>query len=521
MKFFSRLFGIGVSLVVIACAQQRGIKGGEKDTTAPKVVQASLDSVSTNFHGTSIAMTFNEWVQIGSASEVVFTPSLKQPPLLKLKGKTVTLSWTDTLQRNTTYQVDFSKAISDVTENNYCSANFVFSTGPDLDSLQIQGIVRDALTGAIPEKAVVLLYSDSLFGKVAYSQSLKNDGSFVFKYLPNAFFKLAVLVDENGNGLWDENEKGAFQSNDVKPNEPQRVTPLKIQTAPQTITCAVPEDFVTDSLGTGFIVRKPGMNKSLRLAETEANRPFRYGALNDITDTLYFALGGEVTNDFVGVRMAYGATCIDTLSSFFSKRAELPEFKFHGRLQKNPDQILLIEAPCYSVLKAGAKAQVSFHGLQAEASIIETGSPLHFAVQLGAEKDELTGEIQVQILPGVFETVYGTSNDTLAFKGSFTPKEKLGSLLLEFEKFGSPYASCFVELRNEKMALVKQAPLSFAAMEFTDLLPGKYFIRVVWDENQNGQWDVNDLESKQVAEYTEIASTPITVKANWQMKVKL
>jgi|GEM_PF-2290796 len=521
MKFFSRLLGIGVSLVVLACAQQRGIKGGEKDTTAPKVVQASLDSISTHFQGTSIAMTFNEWVQIGSASEVLFTPSLKQPPLLKLKGKTVTLSWTDTLQKNTTYQVDFSKSISDVTENNFCSANFIFSTGFSLDSLQIQGMVRDALTGAIPEKAVVLLYSDSLFGKIAYSQPLKNDGSFAFKYLPNARFKLAVLVDENGNGLWDENEKGAFQSNDVKPNEPQRVTPLKIQTAPQTISCLPLDQFVTDSLGTGFIVRKPGMNKPLRLAETEANRPFRYGALDDIIDTLYFALGGEVSNDFVGVRMAYGETCVDTLSSFFSKRAKLPEFKFQGRLQKNPEQILLIEAPCYSVLKQGAKAQVNFHGIQAQASIIETGSPLHFAVQLDAEKEELTGEIQVQILPGVFGTAYGTFNDTLNFKGAFTPKEKLGSLLLQFEKFGSPYASCFVELRNEKWALVQQAPLSVAAMEFLDLLPGKYFIRVVWDENQNERWDVNDLESKQVAEYTEVASTPVIVKANWQMKVKL
>jgi hypothetical protein len=183
MKFFSRLLGIGVSLVVLACAQQRGIKGGEKDTTAPKVVQASLDSISTHFQGTSIAMTFNEWVQIGSASEVLFTPSLKQPPLLKLKGKTVTLSWTDTLQKNTTYQVDFSKSISDVTENNFCSANFIFSTGFSLDSLQIQGMVRDALTGAIPEKAVVLLYSDSLFGKIAYSQPLKNDGRFAQRSL--------------------------------------------------------------------------------------------------------------------------------------------------------------------------------------------------------------------------------------------------------------------------------------------------------------------------------------------------
>jgi hypothetical protein len=172
-------------------------------------------------------------------------------------------------------------------------------------------------------------------------------------------------------------------------------------------------------------------------------------------------------------------------------------------------------------LKQGAKAQVNFHGIQAQASIIETGSPLHFAVQLDAEKEELTGEIQVQILPGVFGTAYGTFNDTLNFKGAFTPKEKLGSLLLQFEKFGSPYASCFVELRNEKWALVQQAPLSVAAMEFLDLLPGKYFIRVVWDENQNERWDVNDLESKQVAEYTEVASTPVIVKANWQMKVKL
>lgn len=521
MKFFSRLVLIAIPLIVLSCAQQRGIKGGEKDISAPKIIQSSIDSVSTNFQGSSIAMTFNEWVQIGNASEVLFTPALKQPPQLTLKGKTVTLSWKDTLPRNTTYQVDFSKVISDVTENNFSSANFVFSTGPDLDSLQIQGVVRDALTGAIPEKAIVLLYSDSLFGKVAYAQPLKKDGSFNFKYLPNALFKLAVLVDENGNGLWDENEKGAFQINDVMPNEPKWVKPLKLQTAPQTIACVSVEEFVTDSLGTGFIVRKRGLNKPLRLAETEANRPFRYGALDDLTDTLYFACGGEVNNDFVGVRMAYGETCIDTLSSFFSKRAKLPEFKFHGRLQKIPQQILLIEAPCYSTLKQGAKAQVSFHGIQAQATIIETGSPLHFAVQLEAEKEELTGEIQLQILPGVFETTYGTSNDTLNFKGTFTQKEKLGSLLLQIENFGSPYASCFVELRNEKWALVQQAPLSVAAMEFADLLPGKYFIRVVWDENQNGRWDVNDLESLQVAEYTEVTSTAITVKANWQMKVKL
>ncbi|MFM7770265.1 MAG: Ig-like domain-containing protein, partial [Bacteroidota bacterium] len=116
MKFFKfYVLSAAVSLVV-SCAQQRGIKGGEKDTQPPKIISTSLDSVSTNFQGFSISMTFDEWVQIGSYSDIIFTPALKSPPQFNLKGKTVTLTWNDTLLANTTYQVDFSNAISDITK---------------------------------------------------------------------------------------------------------------------------------------------------------------------------------------------------------------------------------------------------------------------------------------------------------------------------------------------------------------------------------------------------------------------
>ncbi|MFM7769914.1 MAG: hypothetical protein ACKO8Q_05090, partial [Bacteroidota bacterium] len=115
---------------------------------------------------------------------------------------------------------------------------------------------------------------------------------------------------------------------------------------------------------------------------------------------------------------------------------------------------------------------------------------------------------------------YGTTNDTLEYKGTFTPKEKLGSLLLQFETFGSSNSPCFVELRNEKWGLVHQVPFN-STLEFIDLSPGKYYVRVVWDENSNGKWDVYDLNEKKEAEFTEITSAPITVKANWQMKIKI
>jgi hypothetical protein len=437
-----------------------------------------------------------------------------------LKGKTVTLTWNDTLLANTTYQVDFSNAISDITEGNKCNVAYVFSTGSSLDSLSIAGSINDGITGSVPDKATVIIYTDSLFGRIAYSQSIKKGGLFQFNYLPNKEFYLATLIDDNSNGIWDENEKGAFNNEVVRPIESNKNRNIKLQIASQNATCISTQEFVSDSLGTGFFIMKTGMNKQLSLSETEASRPFRYGEINENSDTLYYALGGAATNNFVGIRMAYGEKCIDTLSAYFAKRTNLPDFKFVGGLQKNPKQLLIIKSPCYSVLNSGAKAKVLFHGIQAEALLAETGSPLHFAVQLDANKEELTGDIRLQILPGAFQTAYGTTNDTLEYKGTFTPKEKLGSLLLHFETFGSSCSSCFVELRNEKWGLVHQVPFN-STLEFIDLSPGKYYVRVVWDENSNGKWDVYDLNEKKEAEFTEMTSAPITVKANWQMKIKI
>ena len=76
----------------------------------------------------------------------------------------------DTLEKNTTYVINFGKAIADVNEGNILkNFSYVFSTGPHIDSLSISGHVINTETGERDKDAVVLLFTlkqDSLlFGK--------------------------------------------------------------------------------------------------------------------------------------------------------------------------------------------------------------------------------------------------------------------------------------------------------------------------------------------------------------------
>src|SRR3546814_11137524 len=60
---------------------------------------------------------------------------------------------TDALEENTTYQINFGKAIGDMNERNpYSNLKYVFSTGNQIDSLRIRGSVSTYTMGIDPKK---------------------------------------------------------------------------------------------------------------------------------------------------------------------------------------------------------------------------------------------------------------------------------------------------------------------------------------------------------------------------------
>lgn len=521
MKFFNfrNSIAIGIGLAAVGCAQVRGLSGGEKDVTPPKLLSQSIDSFATNVATNTLVLNFDEFVQAGAANEVIVSPALKQPATLICNKRLAMLSWSDTLKTNTTYTIEFGNAISDITEGNKASLNFVFSTGSTLDSASITGIAYDAQKGGVPEKATVILYSDSLMGSVAYAKKVNDKGEFIFNYLPKANFHIAAFSDLNENRIWDENEVGDFMES---PFSTQYNYPLNLRFSPKKVEKITEDMFKTDSVGSGFIVGAYGLIEKMKLAPATASVPFRYGSLNN-NDTLFFALGGREgiapSNNFEGVTYSFNQGPADTLSVFVAKSPKLKKFKFSGSIQQDPKSLILVKAPAYSVLKRST-CEVTIQGIKATGTIAETNSPLHFAIQVDANASELSGKGSIRILPGAWETAYGTSNDTLQTNFEFPSSEKLGNLELSIPLLEDKSFKKFVELRNEKGTVVRKVDYA-ETLAFSGIQPGKYTVRLVHDVNQNNQWDIADLQKKIRCEPVSVFAKPIEVRANWSVKVVL
>ena len=212
------------------CANPVAPEGGPKDTKPPKAVKFYPPDHTVNFIDNSIKIDFNEFIALkNQAAEVTVSPPLKTLPDLRIRGKSLIIKLDDTLSANTTYSIDFGKAISDITESNILPGfSYVFSTGPYVDSLSLQGRVFNSFDLSPQKDLFALLYIniydtiafDSLPFKVKpyYVTKTNEKGEFLFHNLKASDMKLTALADQNGNLIFDQaSEKVAFNDSLVRP----------------------------------------------------------------------------------------------------------------------------------------------------------------------------------------------------------------------------------------------------------------------------------------------------------------
>ena len=71
------------------------------------------------------------------------------------------MEFEDQLKDSTTYTLYFQDAIKDLNEGNILdNYQFVFSTGTVIDSLSVTGNVYNSVNLEVPEKTLVLMYSN-------------------------------------------------------------------------------------------------------------------------------------------------------------------------------------------------------------------------------------------------------------------------------------------------------------------------------------------------------------------------
>ena len=223
-SIFARLYLLLILFILIGgCAKISAPSGGLRDRIPPVVIKSIPANGALNFTGKSIAITFDEYVVLDNINDkFMVSPPMKKKPRVFLKGKSVNVEFEDKLKDSTTYTFNFQDAIKDLNEGNILeNYQFVFSTGPVIDSLSVTGNVYNALNLEVPEKTQVLMYSEMADSAVVkhlpdYISRVGNDGYFRIDNVRSGNYMLYALKDDDNSKNYNSiEEEFAFMNSPV------------------------------------------------------------------------------------------------------------------------------------------------------------------------------------------------------------------------------------------------------------------------------------------------------------------
>ena len=200
------------------CAKKGRPGGGPKDEDAPLFVTANPPYESINFDKNEINIYFNEYIKLKDLTkQLIISPPLNpaNPSLISPQGspsKFINIKILDTLKENSTYIFDFGNSVQDNNESNVLERfKYVFSTGTYIDSLTLEGNVKNAFKSEDLKNIKLLLYRlDSSYSDSAvykrkpdYVTSSLDTSNYKFSNLRKGNYLLVALNDERSDYLFN------------------------------------------------------------------------------------------------------------------------------------------------------------------------------------------------------------------------------------------------------------------------------------------------------------------------------
>ena len=203
-------FLIFLCTLLFSCANLGSPDGGPYDETPPKIVHTTPEFGASDSKHKKIILEFDENIKVENAAEkvIVSPPQLEQPEI-SASGKRITVELMDSLRPGITYTIDFSDAIEDNNEGNPMGDYaFMFSTGDEIDTMQVSGYVLDAQNLEPIKGIFVGLYAledsvtelpDSVFKTKPFERISRTDsrGHFIVKGLKRSRYQAYALKDQD------------------------------------------------------------------------------------------------------------------------------------------------------------------------------------------------------------------------------------------------------------------------------------------------------------------------------------
>lgn len=472
MKHFVPTTTIGALLVIVILANLSGMAGcasivpptgGDKDSLPPLLLSVTPPDSSKNFVSKRINFVFNEFVQIDNPqANLLITPTPKISPNVEARLRTVTVTIRDTLEPNTTYTFDFGDAIRDINESNILrNFTYIFSTGPSIDSLEFSGRILVAETGQADSTLLVFLY-----------RSL--DDSALIRENP----RYITRVGSNGNFTFRNLPSGRFAIYGVKDEGGQRRYLSRSQMFAFSDTPIVVHPDPTPVTLYAFVAR-------------DTNAP---AAATPIKGT---GAKGVATDKRLRLETSLQNDQLDLLDSFHIYfRAAPLKFFDTSRLKLTNEKYEPLSD--YSFVKDTSGKQVTLFYPWTENTVYNLILDKDFA-------EDTSGRKLLR-------------NDTLSFR---TKREKeYGLVRLRFPNLDLTKNPVLLFVQNDKVVRSH----IFTNKEFYAKIfqPGEYELRLLYDENKNGQWDTGEFFGKhKQPEKVSPISRKLTIKANWDNEVDI
>ena len=515
---------------IFGCASIQHPTGGPRDSVAPIIIDENPNNFTTNFNSGEINIEFDEYFKLANEyKEISFSPAMEKAPQFKTKKKVLNIEFQEPLEANTTYTINFGKAIADYNEGNVLkNYMYVFSTGDKIDSLSISGTVRNTLTKEPVLDATVFILpvnQDSLFGKKRASifTSTDSSGNFSLKYLKENTYNIYALLEKGGDKIYNStNEQIGFINSPIVLKKDTSGINLEIfNEEPQNLR--VTDRKIEKDGRITFVFNKSLIDPSLEILQPAELNSTKIVEFNTLRDTA-FLWTESLEFDSINVAIQDTQRNLDTViirrnkRDTYNRELAISDNISSARLKPGADVVLTLSAPIKNI--DGRKF-----------SLLQDSVPV---TGLRVSRDSLSQRKIYLKYPWREEKQYSLSIAEEGFTGTFGGTNKAYSKQFHRDtddNYGflslvvtvpDTSKSYIVQLLSEQDKVIDRVVLNKnTALNFPTMSIGRYYVRVVYDENKNDKWDTGNVLTRTQPEKVWNFEKEISLRANFDIEQEI
>ena len=520
-----------LNVLLLSCARVGSPVGGVKDTLAPQVVHTNIDTTRVNVPRDikELRIDFDEYIQLKDINKnLIISPPLKKITKILPSGmanKYVLITWSDTLQANTTYNFNFGNAIVDNNEGNALQYyNFAFSTGEKIDDFYVSGELKSLIAETEAKSAetnlVVGLYkaedSVSYRQKPYYITKADPDGYYELNYLSPGKYRILAFEDTNSNSVYDPGkEKVGFQKDTLILDK--SISGLNINLYPSRKAQKyadmkeVPGGILMTFEGNPTEVKVLSINEKLQDYKV-THRP-KSDSVNIWFDAKKNDLGLASSEN---LKFSYDdGLKQDTVSVFYRYNAknEMTVSNSKGNSLAPKDDFIITSNYFVDKIQPEKWTLVSDSISQEFTAKIGEKNPFEIHIQSDFKEGK---QYSLTVPKETVSSFYESLQKSYRFDFETDKTENYGSLILTLEN--APAQNFWLQLLSASGNIAYSRLGKEPVLTFRSLKPGIYDVRILVDNNENGIWDSADLNSGEFAEDVFLFDKKVEIRPLWEIR---